>query len=168
MPFITPQRCLKPPSYCNSDPLIHKSYSCKQYRVGRYSSSTTCCLKLFSRFSDGRKCTILAKSWPKPRNTHLPTPNAHPPTLRFAPRPPPPPPPTTTQHPPLTDTDAHHTNEPNPTTTLPNANEPNSRTRRNPPHLAPSLDTDRIEYRPRGMGRRSGHGLPTGHRAGGK
>ena len=76
--------------------------------------------------------------------------------------------PTTTQHPPLTDTDAHHTNEPNPTTTLPNPTQPNSRTRRNPPHLAPSLDTDRIEYRPRGMARRSGHGLPTGHRAGGK
>ena len=188
----------------------------EQYLVGRYSSSTTCCLKLFSRFSDSRKCTILAKSWPKPRNTHLPTLNAHPPTLGFAPRPPPPPHnttqhppltdtdahhtnepnptttlpnptqhnahpptlgfaprlppplPTTAQHPPLTDTDAHHTNEPNSTTTLPNPNQPNSRTRRNPPHLAPSLDTDRIEYRPRGMGRRSGRGLPTGHRAGGK
>ena len=100
----------------------------EQYLVGRYSSSTTRCLKLFSRFSDGRKCTILAKSWPKPRNTHLPTPNAHPPTLGFAPRPPPPPPPTTHRHrrPPLTDTDAHHTNEPNPTTTLPNPTQHNA------------------------------------------
>ena len=55
--------------------------------------------------------TVPTYQVPKPRNTHLPTPNAHPPTLGFAPRPPPP---TTTQHPPLTDTDAHHTNEANP------------------------------------------------------
>ena len=52
----------------------------EQYLVGRYSSSTTCCPKLFSRFSDGRKCTILAKSCPSlethtsqhPTHTHPP------------------------------------------------------------------------------------------------
>ena len=91
----------------------------------------------------------------QPNTTHIHPPLASPPDYHH-------------HYPLLTDTDAHHTNEPNPTTTLPNPNQPNSRTRRNPPHLAPSLDTDRIEYRPRGIDRRSGRGLPAGHRAGGK